>query len=343
VTSAREPVAASRALAAPVLPSSSALDRLSAYVQAAHAPNTLRGYDADWAHFARWCTRHQRPPLPAAPETVALYLVDLADGLVHGLDDGDPPEPPRAVATIARRLAGIGFVHREAGHPSPADHEGVRRTLRGIRRAASRAGAAPGKARPLGTEEVRLLVDDLPDTLAGRRDRAAVLLGYALALRAADLVALDVADLTPDPHGLRVRLRRGKSDQDGAGTTLALVRGRRTVTCPVRAAEAWLTAAGHTGGPLLRAVGRGGRVGTGQMATSSVYRLLRRAGARAGLDLTDLSPHSLRRGHITTAAKAGAPERQIARTSRHASLVVLRGYIDDAQVFNDPSGSYLGL
>lgn len=74
-----------------------------------------------------------------------------------------------------------------------------------------------------------------------------------------------------------------------------------------------------------------------------MYRLLRRAGGHAGLDLTDLSPHSLRRGHITTAAQAGAPERQIARTSRHASLIVLRGYIDDAEVFNDPSSSYLGL
>jgi len=247
--------------------------------------------------------------------------------------------PPRAIATIARRLAGIGFVHREAGHPSPAEHEGVRRTLRGIRRAGARAGAAPGKARPLGTEEVRLLVGDLPDTLAGRRDRATVLLGYALALRAGDLVAIDVTDLSPDPHGLRVRLRRGKSDQDGAGTILALVRGRRAATCPVRAVETWLASAGHPSGPLLRAVDRSGRVGTGRMATSSVYRLLRRAGAHAGLDLTDLSPHSLRRGHITTAAQAGAPERQIARTSRHASLVVLRGYITTPKSSTTPAAA----
>jgi len=320
-------------------PDQQAAARLYSYLAAAHAPNTLRGYDADWAHFAAWCLRHHQTPLPAAAETVALYLVDLADGQAQV----DPPEPPRAVATVARRLAGIGFVHREAGHPSPADHEGVRRTLRGIRRASSRAGAAPGKARPLGTDEVRLLVGDLPATVAGRRDRAAVLLGYALALRAGDLVALDVGDLAADPHGLRVRLPRGKSDQDGASTTLALVRGRRAATCPVRAVEAWLAAGGHTDGPLLRAVDRAGTVGAGRMATSSVYRLLRRAGARAGLDLTDLSPHSLRRGHITTAAQAGAPERQIARTSRHVSLVVLRGYIDDAEVFNDPSSSYLGL
>jgi len=167
--------------------------------------------------------------------------------------------------------------------------------------------------------------------------------GYALALRAGDLVNLDVGDLTPDPHGLRVHLRHGKTDQDGTGTTLALARGRRAATDPVNAVTTWLTAAGHTTGPLLRSVDRAGRIGAGRMATSSVYRLLRRAGLRAGLDPTDLSPHSLRRGHITTAAQAGAPERQIARTSRHASLTILRGYIDDAEIFNDPSSSYLGL
>ncbi len=175
------------------------------------------------------------------------------------------------------------------------------------------------------------------------RDRAAVLLGYALALRASELAGLDVADLTPDPHGLRVRIRRAKADQDGVGATLALVRGRRAATDPVRAVHAWVEQAGHTTGPLLRAVDRGGNLGHGRLNTSSVSRLLRRAGGHAGLDLTDLSPHSLRRGHITTAAQAGAPERQIARTSRHASLIVLRSYIDDAEVFNDPSRSYLGL
>jgi integrase len=114
--------------------------------------------------------------------------------------------------------------------------------------------------------------------------------------------------------------------------------------CKVRQkGRAWTAAAGLTDGPLLRSVDRAGRVGHGRMATSSVYRLLRRAGARAGIDLTRLSPHSLRRGHITTAATTGASEREIARTSRHASLVVLRGYIDDAEPFRDPSSSHLGL
>ena len=121
----------------------------------------------DWAHFTAWCTPGGHQPLPADPRNVALYLVDLADGQ----SDLDPPEPPRSIATIARRLAGIGHVHREAGHPNPGEHDGVRRTLRGIRRASARAGAAPGKARPLGTEEVRLLVADLPNSLAGHRDR----------------------------------------------------------------------------------------------------------------------------------------------------------------------------
>jgi hypothetical protein len=115
-------------------------------------------------------------------------------------------------------------------------------------------------------------------------------------------------------------------------------------TCPVRAVRAWTVAAGLTDGPLLRSVDRAGRVGTGRMAISLVYRVPRRVGACAGIDLSR-SPPSLRRGHITTAATAGASEREIARTSRHASLVVLRGYIDDAELFRDPSSnsSHLGL
>jgi integrase len=220
--------------------------------------------------------------------------------------------------------------------------------LRGIRRSAVTTGRTPRKARALTTASVRVLVEDLPSGLAGTRDRAVILLGYAMGLRASDLVWLNVADLCSASsriNGLDVLIRHSKTDQDGEGTTLALAPGIREATCPVRAVRAWTTAAKlNELGPLFRSVGKGrtAHVGEGRMATSSVARILARAVAGAGVPADRLSPHSLRRGYATSAYAAGVPEREIARTGRWMSVTVMRGY-DDSTRWADPASGRLGL
>ena len=172
-------------------------------------------------------------------------------------------------------------------------------------------------------------------------------MGYALGLRASDLCALRIEDLNPAGHGgLDVLVRFSKTDQDGAGETLALAEGVREVTCPVRAVRAWLAALaerGVTSGPLFRAVGKGRtqRLGTTALTTRSVDLVLERAAGRAGVSTTGLSPHSLRRGFATTAYAQGVSEKEISRTGRWKSLVV-RTY-DASSRWADPASGSLGL
>jgi len=309
-------------------------ERVGRYVEASTAAATRRAYEADWRAWTAWCSGRGEQPLPADPAVLAAYLTSLAD---EGL----------SVSTVTRRLSGIARGHRDAGLPSPSEHEGVRRVLRGIRRTAAADGIRPAKARAVDTATVRALVEELDAaTLAGLRDRALILVGFALGLRASDLVWLDAADLTAAATGggLDMRIRHSKTDQEGAGETLALALGVREATCPVRAADAWVAAAGLTGGPLLRAVSKGTQptVGAGRMATSSVARILTRAAVRAGVPTTALSSHSLRRGYATSAYAAGVSEREIARTGRWRSVTVMRGY-DSSSRWADPASGRLGL
>ncbi len=311
------------------------LDAVGSYVAAAQADTTRASYAADVRAWVAWCAgRSVSAALPADPLVVAAWLAAMADA-------------GRSPAYVARRLSALNDASRTAGHPAPGENEGVRRTLAGIRRSAARAGRRPRRARALDTATVRALVEDLPATLAGTRDRALVLVGFALGLRASDLVGLRVEDLTPAGHGgLDVLLRYSKTDQEGAGETLALAVGVREVTCPVRAVGAWraaLAARGITTGPLFRSVGKGRseRLGDAALTTRSVDLVLRRAAERAGVATDGLSPHSLRRGFATTAYAAGVPEKEISRTGRWRSLVV-RSY-DASSRWADPASGSLGL
>ena len=310
------------------------MESVGRYLTAARAESTRKAYAADFRAWSAWARERGLVPLPASDAAVATHLAALSDA-------GASPR------TVARRLSGIGHAHREAGLPSPSEHPGTREVLRGIRREAARAGRRPKKARALDTQTIRALVEDLPDGLAGLRDRAMILTSFALALRASDICRLDVADLAPSGHGgLDVTIAWSKTDQEGAGEVLALAPGVRAVTCPVRALHAWVAAAGieGDGGPLFRSVGRGAvpRIGSTRMARSSVRLVLHRAAERAGVSSEGLSPHSLRRSFATEGYRAGVSERELARTGRWASVTTMRGY-DASSRWADPASARLGL
>jgi integrase len=132
--------------------------------------------------------------------------------------------------------------------------------------------------------------------LKGLRDRAILLLGFAGAFRRSELVALDVGDLEFCESGMRVHIRRSKTDQEGAGHTIAIVPG--SVACPVRAVRAWLEASKITAGPLFRPIGKGGRIGTERLADHTVVRVVKASARRVGLDPKLFAGHSLRSGFL---------------------------------------------
>jgi site-specific recombinase XerD len=175
-------------------------DRANEFVNQAKAQNTVRAYQADWTHFERWCKAHSQSSLPASPETVALYLTDLA--------------ATRKTATITRRISSISQAHQIVGFEMPTKASQVRLVLAGIRRT---KGTAAASKTPVLVEDLRRMVSKLPVNLLGVRDRALLLVGFAGAFRRSELVGLDVADVEITRDGLVVMLRRSKTDQEGEG------------------------------------------------------------------------------------------------------------------------------
>ena len=298
------------------------------FVAAAKAESTRRAYRADWAHFEAWCRQHALMALPAAPETVALYITQLAGSY----------KP----ATLRRRLTVISRAHQASGLPSPASmqHALVSETLKGIRRT---LGTAQVGKRPLYTEQLRAVIQALPKNLQGVRDRALLLLGFAGGFRRSELAALMLADVAMEKDGLIMTLRRSKTDQEGQGRKVALPYGSHPETCPVRAYREWLDAAGLTQGAVFREIDRHGRLKTNPLHKDSVGPIVKRALARIGLDPAEYAGHSLRAGLATQAYLNGASELAIMQQTGHRSLATLRKYIRDASLFRDNPAGRLGL
>lgn len=282
-------------------------------LEGAYSPATLRAYGTDFALFESWCMAAGRAVLPATPETAAAYL---ADGEAGG-----------AVSTLRRRLSAIGKVHRLLRLPSPTDDEEVRTAFR---RAARRRGRRPRQAHGLTAELRERLIAACPEaTLAGRRDRALIAVGYDTLCRRAELVALRVADLEPIADGgLTVLVRRSKADPLGDGRT-AFVSARTAALL-----DAWLAAAGIADGPLFRSV-VGGRVGADHLYPGSVGRILKRAAHKAGCEpatIAAVSSHSMRVGAAQDMASVDFGILALMAAGGWKSVDVVARYVEGAQV-----------
>jgi site-specific recombinase XerD len=208
--------------------------------------------------------------------------------------------------------------------------------MRGPRRT---LGVASVKKAAATSDKVPAMVAGGKRDLAGKRDRALLLLGFALAARRSELVALDVADLEECPEGLRVTIRRSKTDQEGAGAVVAVCRG--SIACPVAAVTEWLAAACIVEGPVFRQVGKGGRLLPGRLSPQNVALIVKAYAKRLGLDPGAFSGHSLRAGFLTSAAARGASLFKMMDVSRHKSVDTLRGYVREADAFRDHAGAGL--
>lgn len=305
-----------------------AMEAARNYVAHSKAQSTTKAYRSDWKHFQSWCRSHALPPLPAHPETVALYIADAArEGF--------------KVSTISRRLAAISKAHQTAGHDSPAAmrHAAVSEVWRGIRRV---EGIAPTQKTPATTDTLRAMLETLPDGLLGGRDRALLLLGFAGAFRRSELVGLRVSDLAFGAEGLVVTLRRAKTDQEGEGRRVGIPYGSNPATCPVRSVQGWLDRSGISEGPIFRSVDRHGRIGD-RLSDKAVALVVKRCADAAGLDARDFSGHSLRSGLATAAAIAGVSERAIMQQTGHRSTAMVRRYIRDGSLFRDNAAAKVGL
>jgi site-specific recombinase XerD len=309
-----------------VVSSPSSLEQVREFILASKAENTLRGYRADWREFGAWCEARDLCALPASPEAVAGYLAECAARL--------------KVGSIQRRVNAISEAHKAVGLESPTHHAMVTNTMKGIRRS---KGTAPAQKAPALTEDIRAMVDATDAGLIGARDRALILAGFAGAYRRSELVGLDVEDCTFSRDGLTILLRRSKTDSVGAGRKIGIPYGSNPETCPVRVLQSWMEQAGISTGPVFRSISRHGRVQSGRLSGTDVARVVKKLAKRAGLDPAKYAGHSLRAGHATSAAIAGASERSIMNQTGHRSVQMVRRYIRDGNLFRENSAGKLGL
>ncbi len=219
--------------------------RAAAHAVHARAVNTRRSYAREWERWEAYAFDHGASALPASPLVVAAYMAHLdAEGLA-------PSSLDVAMSAITDR-------HRAARVPLPSNDPVVRDVMAGIR---ARRGTRPRAKAPLSPMDLRAMLDALPSTVLGVRDRALLLVGFAAALRRAELVALEVAHVSFHREGLPVYVARGKTDQLGEGADEP-VHAAGGAMCPVRALRAWLDATKIVGGPIFRRVGRWDRTGT---------------------------------------------------------------------------------
>jgi site-specific recombinase XerD len=280
---------------------------------ARRADNTRRGYASDWSDFQSWCAEHARCSLPADPESVSLYLADLAGR--------------RAPATLARRCSSIADAHRRASFPVPVDGA-VREVVSGARRSTRRRSRAKAA---VTIEELKLMVGAALATekeLLGLRDRSMLLTGFATSLRRSELVALDLADVRMLPGGrAAITVGRAKNDQLQRGRVIPLYPAvRHQDLCPVTALREYLQARGRAAGPLFLPLRPSGGQILRRLSDRMVAEIVKRCAEHAGLDPAVFAGHSLRAGCITAALDAGASDVVVSRRSGHSSPAVMGRY-----------------
>jgi len=284
---------------------------------------TKRAYRSDWKMFCEFCDELGLQPLPASPETVVLWVSNMASS-------------SRKYATILRSLSSISQAHELAELDTPTSGRSVRELLKGIRRT---NGVAQRRARALTWPMLEKVVARIPANFIGRRDAALLLVGWAAALRRSEIVALTMDDIDFVEHGFIVHIRKSKTDQSAAGFEIGVPHARSSDSCPVKRLRAWIDLANIKTGPLFFPIGGSGRKWTADiyarrpLSSRMVNEIITRRMNDAGIPSDGFSGHSLRSGFITSAAEAKIPEYKIQIHTRHRSYAVMRKYIREGGIF----------
>jgi integrase len=310
-------------------------DRTRERIADAVPPATERAYARQLTRYTDWCAQHGRTAFPGTEQTLAEFVSHLCD-----LDLGK--------ASIEQAIAAIRTAHRLQGYPHRPDTAAARMVLRSHTRTQARAGRRTKQAPPIILDTLRAMIAATDSaTLLGLRDRALLVLGFALMGRRSELAALDISDVTETADGLEVLIRMSKTDQDAVGEIVAIPRGTHPDTDPVRVLHAWLAALAEHGveaGRLLRSVNRWGQL-SDSISEDGINKAVRAAAERAGLpNPQTYSAHSLRAGGATAAYKAGAPISQITRHGRWADgSPTVNRYIRAADRWSDNAMRGVGL
>jgi site-specific recombinase XerD len=292
-------------------------------LQSSKAKNTVRAYKSDFNDFGLFCAKNGFKSLPSEPKIVSLYLTHLSTNEVK-------------ISTIKRRLVSIGVIHKLKGHYLDTKHPMIIENILGIKR---RKGSIQIGKKPLLINNLKLIIDVIDknnyEDLKKLRDRSIILMGFSGGFRRNEIVSLDCDDLDFVAEGLKINLKRSKTDQFGEGSVKGLPYFDNTQYCPVLSLKNWIEASKISSGPLFRRFSKGSKLTENRLTDQTVALLIKKYLKLAGIDNKNYSGHSLRSGFATAAAESGANERNIMAMTGHKSTEMVRRYIKEANLFKN--------
>mgnify|MGYP006088055281 CR=1 FL=1 len=292
-------------------------------LQSSKANNTVRAYKSDFNDFSLFCAQNGFKSLPSDPKIVSIYLTHLSTKDVK-------------MSTIKRRLVSIGVIHKLKGHYLDAKHPSIIENLMGIKR---RKGSIQNSKKPLLINNLKAIINVIDEQkneeIKKLRDRTIILTGFSGGFRRNEIVSLDYEDLDFVPEGLKITLKRSKTDQFGEGSLKGLPYFNNPKYCPVVSIQNWLSLSKISSGALFRRFSKGSKLSENRLTDQTVALLIKEYLKLAGINSKNYSGHSLRSGFATSAAEAGVEERNIMAMTGHKSTEMVRRYIKEANLFKN--------
>ena len=272
--------------------------------------NTLRAYQSDYNDFSIFCTKNGFQAMPTHPKILALYITHLSSYSKY--------------STLKRRLASISIIHKTKGHYIDTKHPIIVENLMGIKR--TNGSNQKGK-KPLLINDLKLLINAIDESkeknIRKIRDKALVLIGFSGGFRRSELVDIEYEDIEFVEEGVKIFVKRSKTDQSGEGMTKAIPYFDNINFCPVKALNKWVVEAEIKEGKIFN------------ISDKSVALIIKKYANYAGLDSRRYAGHSLRSGFATSTAESGAEERNIMAMTGHKSTEMVRRYIKEANLFKN--------
>jgi len=292
-------------------------------LQSSKSNNTIRAYKSDFRDFGLFCAKNGFKSLPSEPKIVSLYLTHLSTKDVK-------------MSTLKRRLVSIGVIHKLKGHYLDIKHPSIIENIMGIKR---RKGSTQKGKKPLLINELKQVINVInqykDNEIKKFRDKSIILIGFSGGFRINEIVTLDYDDLDFVTEGLKINLKRSKTDQFGEGLVKGLPYFDNLQYCPVVSLKKWIEVSNINSGPLFRRFCKGPKLTEDRLTDQSVALLIKKYLKLAGIESKNYSGHSLRSGFATSAAESGAEERSIMAMTGHKSTEMVRRYIKEASLFKN--------
>ncbi len=287
------------------------------------AVNTIRAYKSDFKDFGAFCVKHSFKALPTEPKIVALYLTYLS-----GKD--------AKMSTLRRRLVSISVMHKLKGHYLDTKHPVIIENLMGIKR---RKGSIQKGKKPILINHLKAIVNVINKEkikeIKKARDKAIILVGFGGGFRRTELISIDHEDLEFVTEGVKITIKRSKTDQFGEGMTKGLPYFANETYCPVSHLKKWIEISNIKDGAIFRRFVKGSLLTSSRLTDQSVVLLIKRYLELAGIENKNYSGHSLRSGFATVSAESGADERSIMAMTGHKTTQMVRRYIKEANLFKN--------